>query len=64
MVYYNIRVFSASKDMMTIAPELVKFKYNCLPMGICASRYIFKSKVDEPLCDIDGIETYIDDILS
>ena len=32
-------------------------------MGMCASGDIFQAKVDELIGDIEGIKTYIDDIL-
>ena len=32
-------------------------------MGMCASGYIFQSKVDDLIGDIEGIKKYIDDIL-
>ena len=32
-------------------------------MGMCASGYIFQSKVNELLGDIEGVKIYIDDIL-
>ena len=40
-----------------------KFRYNLLPMGICASGGIFQAKSDELLGDIEGFKTYINDIL-
>ena len=49
--------------MKTIVTEFGKFRYNCLPMGMCASGNIFQSKVEEILGDIEGFKTYIDDIL-
>ena len=49
--------------MKTIVTESGKFRYNCLPMGMCASGNIYQSKVDEILGDIEGFKTYIDDIL-
>ena len=49
--------------MTTIVNEFGKFRYNRLPMGMCASGDIFQVKVDELLGDIRGINTYIDDIL-
>ena len=30
---------------------------------MCASGYIFQSKVDELLCDIEGVKTYSNDII-
>ena len=33
-------------------------------MGMCTSRDIFQAKVDELLGDIEGVKTYIDDILA
>ena len=58
-----MRLSSASQYMTTIVTELGKFRYNCLPMGMCASKDIFQAKLDELLGDIKGIKTYIDDIL-
>ena len=40
-----------------------KFRYDRIPMGLCASGDIFKAKVDEILGDIGGVKTYIDNIL-
>ena len=50
--------------MTNIVTEFGKFIYNRLPMGLCASGYIFQDKLDELLGDIEGINTYIYDILS
>ena len=49
--------------MMTIVTEFGKFKYNRLPMGMCASGDIFQAKVDKLLGDIEGVNAYIDDII-
>ena len=40
-----------------------KFKYICLPMGMCASGDIFQAKVDDLLGDFKGVKIYIYDIL-
>ena len=48
---------------MTIVTEFGKSRYNCLPMGMCASVDIFQAKVEEMIGDIEGVKTYIDDIL-
>ena len=63
MGYYTIRLLPASWDMMTIVTEFGKLRYNSLPMGILSLCDIFQSKVDNILGDIEGIKTYIDDIL-
>ena len=63
MGYYTISVSPASQDMTTIVTEFGKFRYNRLPMGMCASGDIFQAKVDRLLGDIKGVKTYIDDIL-
>ena len=52
MVYYNNRFYPVSQDMTTIVTEFGKFRYNYLPMGMCASGDIFPAKVDELLSDI------------
>ena len=49
--------------MTTIVTEFEKFRYNRLPIGMCASVYIFQYKVDELLGDIKGVKTYINYIL-
>ena len=63
MGYYTIRILTASQDMTTLVTNFLKLNYNCLPMSICYSGNIFQSKVDKPLGDIEGVKTYMDDIL-
>ena len=63
MVYYTIRLSPASQDMTTIVTEFGKFGYNHLPMGMCASGYIFQAKLYKIISDIKGVKTYIYDIL-
>ena len=63
MGYYTIRLSPASQDMTTIVTEFGKFRYNRLPMGMCASGDIFQAKVDELLDAIGGIKSYTDGIL-
>ena len=63
MGYYTIIIFSTSQEITTIVTEFRKFRYNCLPMGMCASGDIFQSKVDNMLSDINFVKTYINDIL-
>ena len=63
IVYYTRRLSPAIKDMATIATKFEEFRYNCLPMGICASEDIFQAKVDNLVGDIEGVKTYIDDII-
>ena len=48
---------------MAIVTDFGKFGNNILLMGTCASEYIFQAKVDNLLGDIEGIKTYINDIL-
>ena len=57
-----IRLYNASEEMKMIMTEFGKFRYNCLPVGMCASGDISQSKVYEILDDINGVKTYIDDI--
>ena len=46
-----------------IVTEFGKFRYNCLPMGMCASEDILQAKVDKLLGDIEEVKTYICDII-
>ena len=61
--YYTIILSPASQYMTTIVTKFGKFRYNLLPMGICALGYIFQAKVDKLLGDIKGVKTCIDVIL-
>ena len=63
MRYYTIRIFPESQYMTVIVTEFWKFRYNHLPMGICAPGDIFQAKVDTLLSDIEVVYTYINDIL-
>ena len=63
MGYYAMRLSSASQDMTTIVTEFGKFRYNHLPMGTCTLGYIVQDKVDKLQSDIEGIKTYINDII-
>ena len=60
--YYTIRISLASPDMKTIVTEFGKFRYNRLPMGMCASGDIFQANVDKLLGDTKGVKTYINGI--
>ena len=63
MRYYNINILPTSQNMMTIVTDFGKFRYNSVPMGICALCDIFQEKVDKLLGNIEGVKTYIDDII-
>ena len=63
MGYYTIRIYPAIQDTTTIVTEFEKFGYNPLHVGMFSSEDIFQAKVDELLGDIEGVKTYIYDIL-
>ena len=54
MGYYTIRRSPASQEIMTIVTEFWKFKYDRIPMGMCASGGIFQARVDKLIVDIEG----------
>ena len=49
--------------MTKIVTEFGKFKYYCLPMGMCASGGILQVKVYELLGNIKSVTMYIENIL-
>jgi Reverse transcriptase (RNA-dependent DNA polymerase). len=63
MGYYTIRLMPGAKDLTTIITEFGKLRYDVLSMGMCCSGDVFQAKVDQLLGDIEGVKTYIDDIL-
>ena len=48
-----------SQDMMKIVTEFGTFRYNCLPMVMCAPGDIFQAKFDELISYIKGLKIYI-----
>ena len=64
MGYYTIRLYPDIQDITTIVTEFGKFRYNRLPMCMCAKGDILLVNVDQPLGDIEGVKIYIDDILA
>ena len=63
MGYYTIRIYPNIQDTTTIITEFCKLRYNRLPMDMCTLGDIFQAKVEKLLSEIEGIKTYIDDIL-
>ena len=63
MGYYTMMLAECSKDKTTIVIEFDKFRFTCLPMGMVISGDVLHSKVYDLIGDIDGVRTYIDDIL-
>ena len=63
MEYYNVKFSTTSQDMTTLVTEFGRFRYNCLPMRICASGDTFQEKVDKLLGDIEEVKTSTDNIL-
>ena len=63
MKHHTIRLLPAYQDMTMIVTEFGQFRYNRLPMGMCALGDIFQAKVDNLHGDIEGVKMYIDDIL-
>ena len=49
--------------MTTVVTGFGKWRYNCLLMGTCTLGDIFQEKVDKLIGYIEGVKTYIDDIL-
>ena len=64
MGYCTTRILPSSQDMTKIVTEFEKFKYNRLPMGMCASGDIFQAELDELLSDIKGVNIHIDDMIA
>ena len=63
MGYYTINLLPCIQYTTTKITEFGKLGHNYIYMGMCASVYIFQSKLDKLLSDIEGIKTYTYDIL-
>ena len=51
MGYYHIELMSFSKRLCTIVMPWGKYKYQCLPMGLCNSPDIFQEHMFELFSD-------------
>ena len=63
MVYNITEISLEIKNITTIINEFGKFRYNKVLMGIFDSGDIFQAKLDDLMGDIEGIKTYIEDIM-
>ena len=63
MGYYTIPLAESSKQVTTIVTEFGKFRYTCVLMGMVISGHVFISKMYNLIGNIEGVKTYIDDIL-
>ena len=55
MRYYTIDLSPDSLDLTNLVTKFGKFRYNRVPMVLCASGDIFQAKVDELPGDIKGV---------
>jgi putative transposase len=60
MGYYHIELSPSSKCLCTIVMPFGKYKYQCLPMGLCNSPDIFQEHMYEIFSDV---HVYIDNLL-
>ena len=58
-----MELLPASDYLTTIVTELRKFRYNRVPMGLCAYSDIFQARVNNILSDIKGLNTYTNNII-
>ena len=63
MGYYHIKLSPNSKQLCTIVLLWGKYKYQKLPMGLSNSPDIFQEKMSSLMCNLEYVQTYIDDLL-
>ena len=59
----NIHLYHRAITQKVQPLQLFLLRYNRIPMGMCASSDIFQAKVDGLPGDIEGVKTYINDII-
>ena len=57
--YYTMKISPESLQLTTIITYFGKFRYNRVPMGLCASGDTFQYKVEKLLGDTEGVKRYI-----
>ena len=60
---YHIEVMPFSKRLCTIVTPGGKYKYQCLPMGLCNSPDVFQERMFELFSDLEYVQVYINDLL-
>jgi Reverse transcriptase (RNA-dependent DNA polymerase) len=63
MGYYYIELSPYAKQLCTIVLPWGKYKYQCLPMGLCNSPDIFQEKMICLMADLEYVREYIYDLL-
>jgi hypothetical protein len=63
MGYYHIKLSPFSKCLCTIVMPYGKYKYQCLPMGLCNSPDIFQEHMYKIFSDLEYVHVYIDGLL-
>ena len=61
MGYYNISLTDAAKKVCTITTPLVRYKYNCLPIGFFIVEDIFRDKIRALMEDLEFVRFYLKD---
>ena len=61
--HHAIELFPESLYLTNIVTEFGKFRYNMVLIVLCASGDNFQAKLYEILGDINGVKTYINDVL-
>ena len=61
--FYQIPLHEASQELTTFITPMGRYCYRRLPFGITSAPEIFMRKMNELLYGLDGVFTYMDDIL-
>ena len=60
MGYYNISLTDAVNKICTIATTFRKYKYNCLPMGVCIAPDTFQEQMSALMDDLEFVISYLE----
>ena len=61
--FLQLELDEASSYLTTFATPFGRYRFLRLPYGISSAPEVFHRTVNELFCDIEGVETYVDDIL-
>ena len=60
--YWHIKLTEESSYLTTFNTPFGKFRYSCLPFGLCVSQDVFQRKVDETYGSCEGTISISDDL--
>ena len=61
--FHQLMLDEQSSKLTSFVTPYGKYRYTRLPMGISCAPEIFHQRISDAMCDLEGVEVYLDDFL-